>query len=372
MKFHRPALSILTTLAAFGLPASAQETHVFDIVQSSSNFTWSGTSTLGPILGNPSNMFQFAGTTNIDLTFQLGAQPFATGAYSGGAAATVPDLHGRIPNPIPLLPPLATIDIVGLVVSPTSPAFAVGAGGGFSASLTLTALAGTMTVTPLGSAPTSTPLAGSSSTPTTVNGTLTTAPGLFLLNQPINVTFPFTDPGTGASGSVTLVGTLVANHARIRSFCAGDGTGTACPCANHAPAGSGRGCLNSTGVGALLSGAGVASVTGDTLVLSASGMAATATALYFQGNAQINAGAGSVFGDGKRCVTATVIRLGTKTSVGGASSYPQLGDIPVSVRGAVPAGGAIRHYQTWYRNSAAYCTPDLFNLTNGLSVTWVP
>jgi hypothetical protein len=31
-----------------------------------------------------------------------------------------------------------------------------------------------------------------------------------------------------------------------------------------------------------------------------------------------------------------------------------------------------RTYQVWYRNSAAFCTPDVFNLSNGLVVTWVP
>jgi hypothetical protein len=41
------------------------------------------------------------------------------------------------------------------------------------------------------------------------------------------------------------------------------------------------------------------------------------------------------------------------------------------VRGAVPAG-ATRTYQVWYRNAAAFCTSDTFNLTNGLVVTWAP
>jgi hypothetical protein len=41
------------------------------------------------------------------------------------------------------------------------------------------------------------------------------------------------------------------------------------------------------------------------------------------------------------------------------------------VRGAVPAG-ATRHYQVWYRNSAAFCGPSTFNLSNGLSISWTP
>jgi hypothetical protein len=91
------------------------------------------------------------------------------------------------------------------------------------------------------------------------------------------------------------------------------------------------------------------------------------SALYFQGTAQ----SATHFGDGLRCAAGSIIRIGTKTNTAGASSYPGLGEAPVSVRGAVPAG-AVRHYQVWYRNAAAFCTPSPFNLTNGISVTWTP
>ncbi|MCY2959949.1 MAG: hypothetical protein NTY35_07260 [Planctomycetota bacterium] len=365
-------IHLAASVALCAVAASAQTTFVFDVVQSSSNFTWSGTSSLGNIVGNPSNAFQLAGTTNLDLVLQSGAQPFASGAFSGGAAAAVPDLHGRINNVLPFLPPLATIDVLGLVLSPTSPSFTVGVGGAFTGSVSLTALAGSLVVTPLGSAPTSTPLAGSSSAPGVVNGTLTLVGGALRLNAPVNSSFAFSDPTSGASGTITVVGTLVAQYPLVASFCAGDGTGAACPCGNTAPAGSGRGCLNSTGVGALLAVSGAPVVSADTLVLSASGMPATGTTLFFQGTGEAGAGAGVVFGDGKRCAAGTVTRLGTKTNAGGASGYPVAGDLSVSVRGVVPAAGATRTYQAWYRNSASFCTPDGFNLTNGVRVAWIP
>jgi hypothetical protein len=39
----------------------------------------------------------------------------------------------------------------------------------------------------------------------------------------------------------------------------------------------------------------------------------------------------------------------------------------------VPAGVlTLRYYQVWYRNVAPFCTPEAYNLTNGLVVTWVP
>jgi hypothetical protein len=95
------------------------------------------------------------------------------------------------------------------------------------------------------------------------------------------------------------------------------------------------------------------------------------SALYFQGTAQQGGGLGVAFGDGLRCAGGTIVRLGTKSNVGGASTYPTGGDPSVSVRGLVTAGN-VRNYQVWYRNAAAFCTSSTFNLTNGVSVLWMP
>ncbi len=150
-------------------------------------------------------------------------------------------------------------------------------------------------------------------------------------------------------------------------FCFGDGSATACPCGNSGA--SGNGCANSVNAaGGNLSASGTASLAGDTLVLGGSGMP-DSSALYFQGTNQMNGGLGALFGDGLRCAGGTIIRLGTKTNVGGASQYPDTGDASVSVRGLVTAPGT-RTYQVWYRNAAAFCTPSTFNLTNGVEVTW--
>ncbi len=146
-------------------------------------------------------------------------------------------------------------------------------------------------------------------------------------------------------------------------FCFGDGTGTACPCGTGA---AGNGCPNSVNAaGANLAATGNAIVGSDTLVLTGSGMPGTATALYFQGNAQISV----VFGDGLRCVATNIVRLGTKTNAGGTSAYPAPGDLSISVRGGCSAGD-VRNYQCWYRNAASFCTPATFNLTNGVNVVW--
>jgi hypothetical protein len=153
-------------------------------------------------------------------------------------------------------------------------------------------------------------------------------------------------------------------------FCFGDGSGAACPCANESPAGDSSGCLHSLGSGGRLVAAGFASLSADTLVLRGSQMPDSAS-LYIQGTAQQNGGLGIVFGDGLRCVGGSIVRLGTQLNVMGASQYPAAGDPPVSVRGLVTAPGE-RTYQCWYRNSASYCTPSTFNLTNGWAIAWTP
>jgi hypothetical protein len=157
--------------------------------------------------------------------------------------------------------------------------------------------------------------------------------------------------------------------APVPTFCYGDGTGTACPCGNAGAAGNG--CASSvSAAGAHLTATGSASISSDTFVLGGSLMP-NSSALYFQGTTQTAGGAGVVFGDGLRCAGGSVIRIGTKTNVGGASSYPAAGDAAISIKGANSAG-AVRTYQCWYRNAAAFCTPSTFNLTNGVFATWSP
>lgn len=151
----------------------------------------------------------------------------------------------------------------------------------------------------------------------------------------------------------------------VTPYCFGDASGPGCPCANNGL--TGRGCANSVnGFGAQLVGAGVPSVGADTFVLQGSGMP-NGSVLYFQGTTAIQ----TIFGDGQRCAGGTVVRLGPKTNVAGASQYPVGLDVPVSVKGGV-APGDVRRYQAWYRDSAVFCTTSLFNLSNGVSVIWGP
>jgi hypothetical protein len=153
----------------------------------------------------------------------------------------------------------------------------------------------------------------------------------------------------------------------MNSFCFGDGSSVACPCANNgAP---GHGCANSVNsAGALLTATGASSTLYDSLVLHGSGMPSTAFCIFLQGS---SSGTTYSYGDGLRCVGGTLFRIGTKHASGGAASYPGPGDAPVSVRGYVPWSGAQRSYQVWYRNpDPSFCTSATFNVSNGMLVTW--
>jgi hypothetical protein len=150
-------------------------------------------------------------------------------------------------------------------------------------------------------------------------------------------------------------------------FCFGDGSGAACPCGNNgAP---GQGCANSVdSAGGLLTASGTASTLDDSLVLQASNMPGNATCVFLQGT---TAGSPVLFGDGLRCVGGTLIRLAVETASGGSASYPNAGDLPVSVKGAVPTNGGLRAYQAWYRdNNATFCTSATYNISSGVIVNW--
>ena len=154
------------------------------------------------------------------------------------------------------------------------------------------------------------------------------------------------------------------------AFCAGDGLDpnvtTPCPCGNAGLAGNG--CGNSVNpAGANLAATGVPAF--DTVVLNGTGMPATVACIYLQGDGLDDV----VFGDGVRCTSGTLLRLRTKVNSGGASSFPDsVETVTLSQRGGVTIGsGAIRYYQTYYRNSAAlFCPPETFNVTNGWKIVW--
>ncbi|MDZ4772926.1 MAG: hypothetical protein SGI72_07295 [Planctomycetota bacterium] len=154
----------------------------------------------------------------------------------------------------------------------------------------------------------------------------------------------------------------------VTASCFGDGSGTACPCGN---AGStGNGCANSAfASGAKLATSGVPSIASDTLVLTASDV--PGPGLFFQGTSAFAGGSGITFGDGLLCAGGTITRMGVVFPTGSTASYPGgLTPNPVSIAGAT-AVGDVRNYQCWYRDSAVFCSPETYNLTNLVTLTWM-
>jgi len=178
-----------------------------------------------------------------------------------------------------------------------------------------------------------------------------------------------TTGNTPTPGAANIVCGITPPNSGV-AYCFGDGSGAACPCGNASAVGAESGCLNSLGAGGKLVATGNGSLTSDTIVLTGSGMA-NSSALYFQGTTRTAGGVGAAFGDGLRCASGTVVRLGTTANVAGNSSYPTAGAQSVSVKGLITAPGT-RTYQVWYRNATVFCNPETFNVTNGWEIVWAP
>jgi hypothetical protein len=135
---------------------------------------------------------------------------------------------------------------------------------------------------------------------------------------------------------------------------------------------AGRGCANSAGAnGALLQATGT--TTPDTVTLWSSGELSSALTIFLQGDQSHTPPI--FFGDGLRCAAGNLKRIGAKNAVGGATSYPQPGDLSITARSAalgdvIPLGGT-RYYLAYYRDpSATFCAPETFNSTQGLTIVW--
>jgi hypothetical protein len=106
-------------------------------------------------------------------------------------------------------------------------------------------------------------------------------------------------------------------------------------------------------------------------VLTATQVPASSSLLFFQGTVRTNHGGGAVMGDGLRCASGSMVRLGIAHAIGGTASIPGVGGTSLHVAGNVTPG-ATRMYQAMYRNMASFCSPSTFNLTNGWIAGWSP
>lgn len=122
---------------------------------------------------------------------------------------------------------------------------------------------------------------------------------------------------------------------------------------------------NSTGQAALIANTGTVSVAANDFTLVCTGLPPNTNGLFYYGTTETQ----QVFGNGYRCVSGSVFRLGVQSaSAGGVMT--RLLDIPnLPAPGAVTPG-VTKKFQCWYRNPAAGGAG--FNLSNGLSATFCP
>ncbi len=169
------------------------------------------------------------------------------------------------------------------------------------------------------------------------------------------------------NGNLTLAEVQVTLGEVGTVYCAGDGAGSACPCAN--PGGPGEGCANSAGAGAggVLVTLGSQSVSSSTLTLQGAQLVPGGVGIFFQGNNAINGGLGVMFGDGLRCAGGAAVRLQIVTADASGNSATT-----VNIAAAVGlVGGETKRYQLWYQDPASPCGSG-FNTTNGVEVVWGP
>jgi hypothetical protein len=151
--------------------------------------------------------------------------------------------------------------------------------------------------------------------------------------------------------------------AAFETFCdGGDGAILSCPCGNSGAPDTG--CDNAAGTGGV--GMSVTSFDpgGPSVVLTCTGypLAGAPTAIIIRSPSQ-EAGIPPAFGDGLRCVSTTgLTRLAAATATGGTSVH--------AFGHSAMAGSGDFYYQAWYRSTGSFCTPDTFNLSSGVKLTW--
>ena len=353
LKNHTRALAALgacaTVLSTAG--AAAQEPISFGVDSTATMLTYGGTTPLGPIVGNPPN-FSFTGDVSAVVDSIPGAGPVSIEFVPGGAAAVVPDIDAIVPNPVPFLPALATLEINGLVLSLSSAPAAVDPAGNFSTMLDTTVLAGTLDVTVIGQAPTSIDLTGNVGLPQPFTGNIATSGASSTISGMLAITFLLADPALPVTATVNVNGTIAASHT------------------SPAPTASCVATANSTGAPALLTTSGTPSLAASDLVLEASSIPPNQFCLFIaaRDDAFVPNFGGS---QGNLCLGGSLIRLNAFVQNAGGAGQVTLpmpyGQIP----GTTLECGETWYFQAWFRDSLPGI-PVTSNTTNGVRVTFAP
>ena len=345
------ALSLAVSLSLAGGVASAQTPLTFTIDGPASQFTFSGSTSLGPIVGNPDTS-GLTGTLQVLLT--TGAtQPLGTIQFApGGDALIAPDLNASIPNPVPFLPDLAVITITNLRLGFTSDAAPVDVTGAFTVNMIATALSGTATVTPLGGTPSMNNLTGTVSAPQAYSSTLTQTGLAFRIDGPLLLSFMLTDPGSGLTATIDIVGNLAADHV------------------STAPSNYCTAAANSTGAAGVIQTAGSTSLFAADLELRADTLPSNSLGyfLFADGQGFVPGFGGS---QGNLCLGGAIFRLSSFVQNSGTGGQVAL---PLPFTGLPPGAsfdpGDTWNFQYWFRDAVGGSATS--NTTDGMSVTFLP
>lgn len=345
---------LAAAVAAAGLTSAAiaQESITFPIDSNATSFTYTGSSSLGPIVGNPPS-FTLIGDLAAIVESAHGAGPTTIEFVAGGSALVSPDIDAMVAPILPGFPSPAQLDITNLTLQYTAPPVSVDPiTGDFSAMATTTALSGTATVDPLVGSPSVIDLTGNTSTPQPLSGNVTVVGGVTTITATIATTFAFTDPGTGSSATVTLNGVVIA--------------GAAAP----APSPYCMATANSTGAPGSLAPTGSSSLTAADLVLDATDLPPNQFCLFILADAQdFDPGFGG--SQGNLCIGGNLYRLNQflqDSGAGGVATLPvPYGQLPP---GASIDAGETWFFQMWHRDVVG--ASQTSNTTNGVQVTFYP
>jgi opacity protein-like surface antigen len=339
----------LLGLAATGL---AQAPVPFTIDQPMSAYSWSGTTSLGPLQGNPSSNFNLSGSQLLLLDGDSG-QAITTGqVLSGGVASVVGNLSGRIPNPVPFLPPLATITITNLSFELVTGTFPIDASGAFSTLADVTILSGIVDVDPLIGTPSQSNLAGSQGLGQAFAGTVVQAGTTITGTSSQNTQFMFSDPASGISATITIVGTLVARHTCVAPA-------VYCVATN-----------NSSGSAASITAQGSVRLQDQALDFVTGGLPQQSLGYYiFSASQALTPGFGG--GQGYLCLGGSIFRLSSFVRNSGTTGSVALA-LPF---GGLPPGASLDigeswNFQYWFRDSVGGTATS--NTSNAVQIIFCP
>jgi hypothetical protein len=346
------ALSLFLLLAG---GAAAQAPITVNLNAASSQWSWSGNSTLGPIVGSPTAQFNLGGTVN--LIIDSGVNPVSIGQFVAGGAATVsPNPTGVILNPMPFMPPIGTFEIQDLTVEFTSTLFTVAGNGDFTAIGTPKALTGTavLLVDYSGTGNPSTveiDMSGQEATPQVFSGRITTSGATVEIDC---------SPG-GIFNFASQTNTATMNLA-------GDMVGSWTP---DAPAPYCDANPNSTGFASEISFLGSQSIGDNDVTLQTAGLPANQFAYYLV-SPQSGFIANAPGSQGNICLSGTIGRytsqIGQSTSAGLFTRSLGTSNIPV-IPPANINPGETWYYQLWHRD---FNPTPTSNFSRGIAITFAP